>query len=72
MFHASTKRIEIDVHFIYEKLLAKELDIRYIPTEEQIADGLTKSLLELQFDQIRNKLTVTLSPFCSRGSVKTS
>lgn len=52
MFHASTKHIAIDVYFIYEKLLAKELDIRYMPTEEQIADGLTKSLLELQFDQI--------------------
>lgn len=61
MFHVRTKHIEIDVHFIYENLLAKELDFRYISTEEQIENVLTKPLLEVQFDQLQNNL---------RGSVR--
>ena len=72
VFHFRTKHIKIDVHFICEKVLAKELDVRYISTEEQIPDVLTKPLLEARFDQLQNKLTVTLFPFNFRGSDRIS
>ena len=42
--HARTKHIEVDVHFVHDKVLQKELDIRYMPTEDQIAGILTKPL----------------------------
>ena len=31
-FHSRTKRIEIDVHFMREKVENGEVDIRYVPT----------------------------------------
>ena len=41
VYHARTKHIELDVHFIRDKVLAKELEIRYVPTSDQVADCLT-------------------------------
>ena len=55
------------MHFIHEKVLAKELDVRYISTEDQIADVRTKPLSEARVEQLLNKLTVALSPFSLRG-----
>ena len=43
-FHARTKHIEIHYHFIREKVLQEELDMRYVRTTEQLADCLTKGL----------------------------
>ena len=72
MFHARIKHIKIDVHFIPEKVLPKELDVRYISTEEQNADVPTKPLSEAWFEQLQNKLAVTLPPFSLRGIVRIS
>ncbi|RVW99667.1 Retrovirus-related Pol polyprotein from transposon RE1 [Vitis vinifera] len=69
VFHTRTKHIQIDVHFIHEKVLAKELDVRYISTEDQIVDVLTKPLSEARVEQLLNKLTVALSPFSLRGVI---
>ena len=33
MFHARTKHIEVDVHFVREKVLAKEVEVRFVPSE---------------------------------------
>lgn len=43
-YHSRTKHIELKIHFIRDKLLAKELEINHIPSEEQITDILTKPL----------------------------
>lgn len=32
MYHSQTKHIEIDVHFIEEKVAWKELEVRLVPT----------------------------------------
>ncbi|KAH7281420.1 hypothetical protein KP509_36G046600 [Ceratopteris richardii] len=44
IFHARTKHIEVHYHFIREKLMAKEIDISFVPTEKQVADMMTKAL----------------------------
>ena len=44
VFHSKSKHIELNVHYIRDKVLSKELEVRYIPTEEQVADILTKPL----------------------------
>ncbi|KAH9725225.1 hypothetical protein KPL70_007794 [Citrus sinensis] len=69
-YHSRTKHIELDMHFIRDKVLAKELEIRYIPSEEQIADILTKPLTFIHFNYSRAKLNVQTCPLSLRGDVK--
>jgi hypothetical protein len=44
VFHARTKHIEVHYHFIKEKVLAGEIDLIYVNTEDQVADIFTKVL----------------------------
>lgn len=58
VYHSRTKYIELDIHFIKDKVLAKELEVNYIPSEEQIVDILTKPLTFIHFNYFRAKLNV--------------
>jgi hypothetical protein len=42
MFHARTKHIEIDFHFVREQVAHKLLEVRFISTADQLADSFTK------------------------------
>src|SRR4051812_39083272 len=42
--HARTKHIDIQHHFIREKVQLRKIELEYISTDEMIADTLTKSL----------------------------
>jgi histone deacetylase 1/2 len=42
VFHARTKHIEIDFHFVREKVALGALDVRFIASGDQIADIFTK------------------------------
>ena len=44
VFHAPTKHIEVDYHFVRERVANKMLDVRIITSKDQIADGFTKAL----------------------------
>ncbi|RVW31568.1 Valencene synthase [Vitis vinifera] len=44
VFHAHSKHIKLDLHFIHDKILLHDLAIQYIPSSEQLADIFTKHL----------------------------
>ena len=44
VFHARTKHIEVDYHFVRERVAKRLLDIEHVSTRDQIADGFTKPL----------------------------
>jgi histone deacetylase 1/2 len=56
VFHARTKHIEIDFHFVRERVSNKLLDIRFISSKDQIADGFTKALPVQQLINFRRNL----------------
>ncbi|KAH9782940.1 retrovirus-related pol polyprotein from transposon RE2 [Citrus sinensis] len=70
ILHSKSKHIELEIHYIRDKVLGKELEIRYIPTEEQVADVLTKALSFPKFNYFRSKLNVINRPLSLRGDVK--
>jgi histone deacetylase 1/2 len=58
VFHARTKHIEIDFHFVRERVAQKLLDIRYIHTDDQLADGFTKPLTVCKMKDFRSNLNL--------------
>ena len=44
VFHARTKHIEVDYHFVREKVLRRDVMLKFISTHDQLADLFTKSL----------------------------
>ena len=49
-FHARTKHIDIRHHFVREAVEHQTISVKYIPTSENIADGLTKPLPRPAFE----------------------
>jgi hypothetical protein len=58
VFHARTKHIEIDFHFVRERVAQKLLDIRFIASGDQVADGFTKALPRIKLRNFRNNLNL--------------
>ena len=58
VFHALSKHIEIDLHFIRDKVLQGDLKIQYIPIAQQVADVFTKHLSSAQFLLFRTQLSI--------------
>lgn len=70
VFHARTKHIELDYHFVREKGAIGALITRYIPSSYQTAHILTKPLLKRQFKLLRSKLGVAPIPLQLEGGCK--
>lgn len=52
VFHARSKHIEINHHFFRERVLASEISLAYVSTNEQLADLLTKPLGKVSLHNI--------------------
>ncbi|CAL9022395.1 unnamed protein product, partial [Prunus brigantina] len=56
VFHSKTRHMEIDVHFVRERVQRKEMQVCHLSSTEQLGDILTKSLAAPQFQYLRNNL----------------
>lgn len=62
IFHSRTKHMEIDFHFVLDKVRAKTLSVRYVSSHDLVADLLTKQLSKSRFLELQSKLTVVQTP----------
>ena len=66
-FHGRMKHISIKYHFIREQVEKKAVELKYCPTEEMVADMLTKGLAKEQFQKLRPLAGVTTYQNLSSG-----
>ncbi|XP_019156546.1 PREDICTED: uncharacterized protein LOC109153176 [Ipomoea nil] len=62
VFHARTKHVEIDYHFVRDEVSKKEIQVHFISTKDQLADIFTKALPSTRFLFLRGKLNVAAGP----------
>jgi hypothetical protein len=59
VFHARTKHIEVDYHFVRERVSRKLLNIDFVPSRDQVDDGFTKALPLRQLELFKLNLNMT-------------
>ena len=57
--HERSKHIDISYHFIRDLAEKGKIKVDYVPTDEMVADGMTKPLQRLTFERFRTQLGVT-------------
>jgi histone deacetylase 1/2 len=62
IFHARTKHVEVDYHFVRDRVAKKEIQIRFVPSRDQLVDVFTKPLPVASFTAFRFKLRVDPPP----------
>ena len=57
-FHERTKHIDVSYHFVREQVKLNNIIVKYCPTQEMLADVMTKGLAKDTFQKFRDKLDV--------------
>ena len=71
VLHARTKHVELDYHFVREKVAQGQLITQFVRSKDQLADIHTKALAKDLFRFFKDKLRVVhLPPISLRGSVE--
>jgi hypothetical protein len=66
VFHDRSKHIEIRYHFIRDRVQKGAVKLQYIPTDQQVADILTKPLAKGKFEAFRDKLGLVQNSFLAK------
>ena len=56
--HDRTKHVEVDRHFIKEKIEAKIVELPFVKSKDQLADILTKAVNSKSFREVLGKLSI--------------
>jgi hypothetical protein len=59
VYHARTKHIEIEHHYIREHVAGGDMEVAHIPIAKQEVDILTKPMGRLKFVESRRQLRIT-------------
>ena len=62
-YHTRSKHIELQYHFVREKIEYKEIELIYCNTSDNVADIFTKLVGEILFEVLRKKLGVVDNSF---------
>jgi histone deacetylase 1/2 len=62
VFHSRAKHIEMDFHFVRERVARRQLQIQFISTNDQVADGFTKALAIQKYEEFKNNLNLVKQP----------
>ncbi|KAK4351546.1 hypothetical protein RND71_030859 [Anisodus tanguticus] len=65
--HQRTKHIELDIHFVREKVARGQVRVLHVPTRHQIADIFTKGLPLVLFEDFRESLSIRRPPASTSG-----
>jgi hypothetical protein len=68
--HQRTKHVEIDLHFIREKIAIGQVRILHVPTTSQFADIFTKGLLSSMFNEFWSSLNICSGLVVTAGVLK--
>jgi hypothetical protein len=65
--HQRTKHVEIDLHFVRERVAIGVVRVMHIPTTSQFADVFTKGLPSTVFMDFRSSLNVRSADVLTAG-----
>ena len=57
--HQRTKHVEIDLHFVCDRVVIGDFRVLHVPTTSQFADIFTKGLPSSTFTKFRSSLNIT-------------
>jgi hypothetical protein len=67
VFHDRSKHIEIRYHYIHDMVQRGAIKLKYVSTDEQVADVLTKPLSRVKFEHFRDKLGIVRKDLPRKG-----
>lgn len=70
VYHSRTKHMDIDYHFVRDRVAAKTLKVSFISSQDQIIDVLTKPLVADKLLHFKSSLKVVDTPLNSRGHIR--
>lgn len=62
VFHGRTKHVELDYHFIKEKVALGHIQTQYVESANQLVDVFTKALSRAHFHKLQPKMGLLPSP----------
>jgi histone deacetylase 1/2 len=65
--HRRTKHMELDIHFVRERVALGDIRVLHVPTRQQLADVMTKGLPTNIFEEFRSSLCVVPDAVTTAG-----